>query len=106
MILELPVRSDIPSFEFKQELEGVVYTLKFKWNERMARWLMSIADEVGEDLLAGIPVQTNVDIKGRFKQSTLPPGLFLSYDNSGAARNPDRDTFGSDVKFYYEEASG
>ena len=105
-IIELPVRGDLPSFEFKIELEGVVYTLKFRWNERMARWLFSIANEVGQDIVAGLPVQTDVDIKGRFKGSTLPPGLFLSLDETGAQRNPDRETFGEEVKFLYEEASG
>jgi len=105
-IIEMPVRSDIASYEFKQEIEGVVYTFKFRFNERMGRWVFTIADENGIDLLSGIPVQANVNLKGRFKQTTLPPGLFLCYDETGAARNPNRETFGNDVKFFYEEASG
>lgn len=105
-IIELPVRGDLASFEFKIELETTVYTMKFRWNERMSRWVFTIADENGIDIVSSLPVQTNVNIRGRFKQETLPPGLFTALDETGAARNPDRDTFGGDVKFFYQEANG
>ena len=66
--IEMPVRSDIPSFQFRIELETTVYTLRFKWNTRMERWIMDIADEENNDLLNGIPVQASVDLKQRFRQ--------------------------------------
>lgn len=103
-ILELPVRADIPSFQFRQELDGTVYTLRFRWNERMERWIFDIANEQNDNLLVGIPVHTDVNLKGRFKQTTLPPGLFLAFDETGNQRNPDRENFGKEVKFFYEEA--
>lgn len=106
MIVDLPVRSDLPAYSFKIELEGVVYTLRFRWNERMARWIFDIADEQGQDLVVGLPVHTDVDIKGRFRQSTVPPGLFVAYDETGAQRNPDRSNFGGEVKFFYQESDG
>lgn len=104
-ILEIPVRADLPSYEFKQEIEAVIYTFKFRWNDRMSKWFFSIADEENVELLSGIPVQTNVDIKGRFRQTTLPPGRFLAYDETGKGRDPDRSNFGSEIKFLYEESS-
>jgi len=103
-LVELPVRSDIPQYQFRIDLEGTVYTLRFKWNTRMERWIMDIADEQDNDLLNGIPVHSSVDLKQRFRQTTLPPGLFLAFDETGAVRNPDRDTFGNEVKLFYEEA--
>lgn len=103
-IIEIPVRSDIPSYELKMELEAVIYSLKFRWNERMALWFFTMADEEGVEVISGLPVQTNVDIKGRFKQAGTPPGRFLSYDETGKARDPDRSNFGNEIKFLYEEA--
>lgn len=104
-ILEIPVRSDIPSYQFRIELDGTIYTLRFKWNTRMEIWIMDIADEQDNDLLNGIPVYTDVDLKQRFRQETLPPGLFVAYDETGARRNADRDTFGNEVKLFYQEAT-
>ena len=104
-ILEMPVRGDVPEYQFRLELQGTVYTFRFKWNTRMERWIMDIADEQDNDILNGIVVQANVDLKQRFRQTTLPPGLFLAFDETGAARNPDRDTFGNEVKLFYEESA-
>lgn len=104
-ILELPVRADIPSYQFRQEIEGVVYTLRFRWNSRMETWIFDIADEQENDLLVGIPVLSSVDLKSRFKMTTIPPGLFVAFDQAGDQRKPDRDTFGREVKFFYEEAN-
>lgn len=104
-IIELPVRNDLPSYEFRQEIETVVYTFKFRWNARMGLWIFNIADEVGLDIISGLPVQTDVDIKSRFIYDNIPPGLFLSFDETGEQRNPGRENFGSEVKFLYQESS-
>lgn len=104
-LLEMPVRADLPQYQFRIELEGTIYTLRFKWNTRMELWVFDIANEQDVDLLNGIPVQTNVDLKQRFRQDTLPPGLFLAFDETGAERDPDRDTFGNEVKFFYDEGA-
>ena len=104
--LELPVRGDVPAFDFKQDLDGTSYTLTFRWNSRMNLWIFSLATEEGVSLLEGLPVQTDVDIKGRFKGEDLPTGLFLAFDETGKQRNADRETFGKEVKFLYQEANG
>lgn len=102
-IIEIPVRSDIAAYQFKQEIEAVIYNFNFRWNERMSRWFFSIGDEEDVELLSGIPVHTNVDLKGRFRQEKLPRGRFLCYDETGKGRDPDRSNFGTEIKFLYEE---
>ena len=104
-ILEMPVRSDLPAFTFKQELEGTVYTFNFRFNERFGCWIMDIQDEQGADILLGIPVQTDVDIASRFLGTNLPPGQFVCIDESGEQRNPDRDDFGGEIKLMYLESN-
>lgn len=103
--VELPVRSDIAAYQFQAELDAIVYTFNFRWNERMNTWFFSIGNEEQVEILSGIPVQTNVDLKGRFRQAELPQGVFIAYDETGKARNPDRTNFGSEIKFLYEEVS-
>ena len=105
-IVEIPTRCDLPAYDFKIDLESTVYTLRFRWNSRMSRWIMDIATEDGTDLLVGIPLHTNVDITSRFKKAGLPPGAFAVYDETGNGNNPDQFNFGTDVKLLYEEANG
>jgi len=103
-ILQLDVRSDIPAYQFRQNLDGTVYTLRFRWQSRMCVWIFDILNEQEEPLLVGMPVLTNSNINRRFLRAGVPPGFFVSADESGQNRNPDRETFGQEVKFFYVEA--
>jgi hypothetical protein len=104
-VFELPVRADLPDFTFKQELDGVVYTFNFRFNVRFGYWIWDLSDEVGNPILLGVPVMTDVDIASRFLMPEMPPGQFVVIDESGEQRNPDRTNFGGEVKmFYLDEA--
>lgn len=104
-IIELPVTGLSPSYKFRITLEGVVYTLRFKWNQRKELWVFDIANEQDENILVGVPVLTNVNIVGGICKLDMPPGLFTAIDETGQARDPDRETFGTEVKFVYEESA-
>ena len=104
-VFELPVRSDLPAYTFKQELEGSVYTFGFRFNERFGVWIMDISDEVGSPIILGTPVYTDVNILGRFPYESLPPGFFVCIDQTGEQRNPSRDDFGNEIKLLYLESS-
>lgn len=102
-LINIPVRFDLPSHTMRIELNIVVYTLRFKWNSRACCWFMDIADAENMDIVNGIAVRSNVDMIGHIKNDSLPPGLFLSYDETGQSRDPDRETFGNEVKLFYQE---
>ena len=104
-LIELPVRSDFPSYEFTCDLDGVVYTLKFRYNVRFARWVMDIADSIAEDIVTGIPMLTDIDLLAHISNEDLPPGRFILVDETGASRNPGETDLGNDIKLIYEEAS-
>lgn len=105
-VIEMPIRNDLPAYNFKQELEGSVFTFEFRYNERFACWIMDISDETGDTpIILGTPVQTDVDILSRFILAELPPGQFVVLDETGAQRDPDRDNFGIEVKLFYVEST-
>jgi hypothetical protein len=104
-VLRMPVRADIPAYTFKIDLEGTVYTLGFRHNLRFNCWIMDISDETGNPIVMGTPVQTDVDILGRFIFASLPPGQFMVIDETGQQRNPSRDDFGGEVKLFYAESN-
>jgi hypothetical protein len=103
--LEIPVRSDLPAYDFLIDLEGVTYQLAFQYNARRAGWTFSIRDAAGNDILIGIPVIVSTDLISRFKAEGAPPGTFVAWDTSGQNLNPTDSDFGSRVLFLYEEAS-
>jgi len=103
--LVIPVRADLPAYTFQIELDGSLYTLTFRYNERMDRWLMDIADENEDALLLGIPILTDFNLIERFKDDNLPPGEFFALDESGAQKYAGREDLGNDIKLFYVEAA-
>lgn len=102
-VIQLPVRSDLPQYEFKVELDLVVYTLKYRWNERMSRWIMDVCNEQGEPIVMGIVLNTERDLTSRYKTYPIPQGFFIVIDETGNQTNPNRDNFGKEVKLLYDE---
>ncbi len=105
-ILQIPVRHDLESYEFPIELELVNYLLRFRYNARMARWIMDVAKTDGTDVVVGVPLLTNhPHLLGRFRSSDLPPGRFMAVDTTSQAANAERDDLGATVLLLYDEAS-
>lgn len=102
--IQIPVRSDAPSYSFVIELDGRNYTLRFRFNDRTERWTMDVATGEGEDIVCGVPLLTDTNILQRFVDPRMPPGFFLVYDETGSAANPTRDSLGVTTKLLYEEA--
>lgn len=105
-VLEIPVRNDLQAYSFTIELDGTNYLLRFRYNSRISRWAMDVAKTDGTNVVAGIPLLTNTDLLGRFELPDLPPGRFLAYDETGAARNAELEDLGSGgVLLLYQEAN-
>lgn len=102
---ELPVRSDLPQHEFQIDLEGTIFTITIRFNERKARWVMDIGDSNGTSILAGIVLLTDVNITDQYVGDNLPPGRFFVVDETGEGKNPGINDLGNDVKLFYLEAN-
>lgn len=105
--IQIPLRTDILAYNLKVTLEGNVYALGFRWNLRMAKWIMDIGDSAGSPLLIGIPLFEGLPLIYRFvgRIVGLPLGEFLVVDETGQNRDPDTETLGTDVKLLYVEAA-
>lgn len=103
-ILQIPVRNDAAFYRFQITLEAAVYLLEFRFNTRLDRWLMNILSEAEEPILMGIPVLTNLPLTSSFEVPGKPPGTFFCIDETGQNRNPDRESFGVDIKLLYSES--
>lgn len=92
--LVLPLRIDSPWYSFIITLSEVVFTLTFRYNSRMDRWIMDIADASGNDILAGIPLLILRDLTGQYVIDGLPPGTFYVVDSTNQNTQPSRDSWG------------
>lgn len=104
--IEIPVRNDIFAYSIKVTLENLVYTLRFRWNSRIEKWVMDVNDGSDEPLLSGLILFTGIPLTHRFIGviEGLPPGQFMMIDETGQDRDADKDTFGNDVKLIYTES--
>ena len=97
----IPARNDLPWYKFSITLTGAVYTLTLRYNARMDRWMLSISDSSGNDLIVGLPVLIDRNINGRFVVSGLPEGIFVAQDDTNQGTQPTRYSFGIDHTLFY-----
>jgi len=103
--VQLPIRSDIPAYDFQTELDGVLYTLGFSFNSRAGYWVMDIFDSSETPVLMGIRIISGWLLTNRFVMAGLPPGDFFVYDTSGKNEDPTMSDFGGTKILLYADAS-
>lgn len=104
-MLGIPLRSDLPFFDVQVPLDGVTYTLEFRWNVRAAAWFMTVLDEQAETvLMAGLKLVLGAFI-GLEQTGRQPPGVFLMLDTSGTNVDPGVDDLGDRVRLEYLTAA-
>ena len=64
-VVALPVRTDAPHYEFTTDLDGVTFTLEFRWNDRANGWFVEIRDVNGVRLLSGRRVVVSLPLRAR-----------------------------------------
>src|SRR4249920_2633608 len=94
--LILPARNDLPWYNIKDTLSGVLYTLRFRYNTRMQRWIMDIADPSNNNILNGIPLLILRDAVGQYVIVGLPVGTIFSTDDTNQNTQPTRYSYGTD----------
>lgn len=104
--LQVPARNDVPWYRFTVTLTGVVYTLTFRYNTRMDRWALDVADASNNALLVGVPLLIERDLIGRFVISGLPPGTLFAADFTNQDTQPTRFSFGTDHGLIYVDPDG
>lgn len=104
-LLQLPVSSGSANYEFKTELDGVKYTLRFRFNTRAGRWIMDIKTSQGGMLLAGIALLTGVDLLAQYRAyDGAPQGNMFLLNLQDENLSPGRDDLGNGVLLMYQEA--
>jgi hypothetical protein len=100
-ILELTLKPLLPHYDLTTTLDGVSYTLEFRWNTRDSSWFMSIRLEDGTDVVNGVKVVVGYPLGFRSRHASRPPGMFQALDTSGKKQDPGINDLGARVRLYY-----
>ena len=102
-LLEVPTKSELLKYRETVTFENINFILEFSFNNRLELWVMNILDIESNDLLNGIPLQTDVDLTPYANHLNIPKGLFLLFDTEGIQKDANVEDLGQRVRFYYEE---
>jgi len=104
-IIKIATRSDFPSYSQRVELDGVIYNLAIRYNERMARWVLDIQDQEENDILIGAPMLTGIPLLQQYVKNDLPPGDFILLHRDASDINAEREDLGDSVNLFYFDES-
>lgn len=102
-LLEIPTRNDLPSYTYVISLDGVNFTLRYTFNDRMGKWFLNLADGLGNDIINQVPIIASMPLFNRFVAAAIPAGTLFPFDTSGQNMDPGRFDLGDRVRMLYAE---
>lgn len=101
--LQIPARNDLPYYKFRISLSGTVFTLSFRFNGRMNRWMLDVNDASGNQILSGIPLLILRSLFAQYRTLNLPEGLTFVTDDTGTDTQATLYSFGLTNSLWYED---
>lgn len=94
-LIVIPTSPGVPYFRQKTKLEGRDFILDFAYNQRIARWYLSIFDDEETSLVRGLKLVTNWPLLRHYRYDTrLPPGELMALAQDGSHAPPELDELG------------
>lgn len=90
-------------YQFDVPLDGTVYGVELRWNERAGRWFYTILTAEGVVVVAGQPVMNRYPLL-RWPDDRLPPGRMFAIAMSDPDIEAGVDELGSRVLLVYDDA--
>jgi Domain of unknown function (DUF6983) len=85
---------------FSISLNGVSYQLTLTWCDPASCWLLEIDDANGNQIVAGIPLVTGVDLLAQYEHLGIGGQLFAQTDGDPGAP-PTFDNLGTTGHLYF-----
>lgn len=101
--LKIPLDEESPWYSFTVTLTGVSYTFTLRYNIRLDRWMLDIADASETPILSGIPLLIERNLTGQYTALDLPPGVLFVTDDSGRELQPGLLSFLTDHSLNYAD---
>lgn len=106
--LEIPTNPQLPSYQQLVMLDGINYQLTLVFNPRInngvGKWMLTLADQLGNIIVAAVPVVATWPLFNRLKEAAIPPGTIFCYDSSNQNIDPGQFDLGDRCRLVYLEA--
>lgn len=97
----IPCRPDLPHYDMQVVLDGVTYTLEFRWNTRESVWKMDLKTEDETPILSSVKVVVNFPLCARVASANRLPGKLVAFDTTNLQINPGFEDLGDRVTLLY-----
>lgn len=87
-MLTFSLPEDKASFEFRAVLGESEYTIALEWNQREARWYLSLSDTSGDLIVSRVKVVADWPLLRRVNDGRRPVGDLYALDTLGLGEPP------------------
>lgn len=89
-LIQGPEQTDRSEILFGAVLGGLQYDMKLTWLPCQSFWDFEMQAANGEQLLAGIRVNANIDMLQPYSDARMPPGKLVCHDTTKLQQPPGR----------------
>ena len=105
-VFEIALSQTLPRYTQRVVLDGVTFTLSFRFNTRFATWFLDSLDAEEEPIVVGLPCRIDTDLIGQHRHvEDSPQGAFVPYDTTIRKEDPGLSDFGTRVLLLYFDAT-
>ena len=97
----VPTRGDLANYDQTIELDGVVFGLRFRFNQRDDSWYVSLHDADGRAIRSGIKLIPNYGLLHTLRDAAGPIGDFVVVDVRAVPSPPTLAELGGTSVFTY-----
>lgn len=83
------------------ELEGITYTLRFKWNAMNQFWSMDVLNGNDDPIVFGVKIVTNWNLLEQYSMDDKPKGDIVCQNIVGGMQKIDRDDMSTIAQLIY-----
>lgn len=99
----VPTRVDLLEYRQQVRLDGVVFTMLFRFNDRDQSWYLDLLDSSESPIRNGIRLRTGTPMLRLIATAGRPAGELVPIDSTGADTEPDGTNLGTGVPLVYVE---
>lgn len=101
----ISIQPGVPSFRQRVALDGAEFLLQFAWNQRSAKWYLSVYDTSETPLALNLKVVADWPLTRLITDERMFPGEVFALDTTGEGIDPGLSDLGARVKLIYIDAA-
>ena len=102
----IPTRGDIQDYNQTVTLDGALFNLEFRFNQRDDAWTLNVLDESQVRIRSGIKLVANFPLLRVLRNLKRPLGELVSLDTRVLPAPPRQEELGEIIELTYLDAAG